>query len=282
LPAPRAGAADSFLKPVAIEPPAPVGRNQAERFVCTGGTTNAGLLEPVEPFVREASGCGAWVHLDGAHGAFCALSSDKPENYWARADSVSWDPHKTLFATYPAGLLLLRDRAQLRTLEHRPDYAFQDKRLQHPAFAHMEGSRGLDALKVWMIIRHFGREGLRSLTDHLLGLAAYLSRRVAADPSLELVSPAETNIVCFRWSAAPETQLDTINDALQQALYEEGQFLLSRTRIGGRTVLRAVLQNPHTREADIDAMLSAVRTRAEASLSCLSVQESEGRLRRVS
>lgn len=231
-------------------------------FVCTAGTTNAGVLEPIEPFAEAASKVGAWLHIDGAHGGFRALASAPPQHYWVRAHSVAWDPHKTLFVPYPSGILVLRDPSSAGAFVHRTDYAFQQEGVRDPAFAHFEGSRGLDALKLWMTIRHFGRGGLRLIANHLLDLANYLAKQIEADSRFELITNPDTNIVCFRWIAATAADADAINRTAQEALYQEGHSLLSRTRVGGRTVLRAVIQNPLTRYKDLDALLTAVATSA--------------------
>jgi L-2,4-diaminobutyrate decarboxylase len=243
-------------------------------FVCTGGTTSAGVLEPIESFALAARRFSAWLHLDGAHGAFSSLSRDprRPGGYWNIADSVSWDPHKTLAVSYPAGSLILRDRANLRFLECRADYAFHNSAASDPAFCHMEGSRGFDALKVWLTIRHIGRDGFATLADYLLELAQHLAGQVRATDCLELVTPPDTNIVCFRYvgAAMGAKQLDALNIAIQEELYRGGDTLLSRTSIGGRVVLRAVLQNPFTTKDDVRRLvLEVVRTaRRAASVSC--------------
>lgn len=239
-------------------------------FVCTGGTTSAGVLEPIESFALAARKFSAWLHLDGAHGAFSSLSGDlsRHNGYWNTADSVSWDPHKTLAVSYPAGCLVLRDRANLRFLECRPDYAFHNSAVFDPAFCHLEGSRGFDALKVWLTIRHIGRDGFATLTDYLLELAQHLAGHVRATDCLELITVPDTNIVCFRYADAAigAEQLDAVNIAIQEELYLGGDILLSRTSIGGRVVLRAVLQNPFTTIDDVGKLvLDVVRTARQAT-----------------
>jgi L-2,4-diaminobutyrate decarboxylase len=234
-------------------------------FVCTGGTTNAGVLEPIETFALAARKFSAWLHLDGAHGAFSSLSGEPRRQcgYWSIADSVSWDPHKTLSVSYPAGSLIVRDRATLGFLECRADYAFHDSAAFDPAFCHLEGSRGFDALKVWLTIRHIGRDGFRALSDYLLDLTRHLARYVSSTDCLELITPPDTNIVCFRYVDATmdARQLDALNIATQGQLYLRGDTLLSRTSIGGRVVLRAVLQNPFTTIEDVGRLaLDVVRT----------------------
>lgn len=235
-------------------------------FICTGGTTNAGVLEPIDAFTEEAQPYSAWVHLDGAHGAFFALSTAgrNTQDYWRVADSVSWDPHKTLFVSYPAGVLILRDSEHLAPLGVLPDYAFQETAPIDPAFRHIEGSRGFDALKVWLTIRHIGREGFVVLADHLMGLAKYLAAGVRESQEFELITPPDTNIVCFRCvdAAMDSGILDDLNTNVRKELYLNGDVLLSGTKIGDRVVLRAVLQNPFTSKDSVDRLLLVVRDTA--------------------
>lgn len=231
-------------------------------FVCTAGTTNAGVVEPAELFAGLAEEHSAWLHLDGAHGAFLALSARDGlgKDDWRRANSVSWDPHKTLFVGYPAGALIVRNAGDLDPLGWRPDYAFHDAAALDPAFRHLEGSRGFDALKIWLTIRHLGADGLAALADHLLDLATHLAERVNADPQFELVTRPDLNIVCFRYvdTRLSPGVLDAINCGVRGALYAEGDTLLSQTRVGGRSVLRAVLLNPFTTTDDLDHAFTAV------------------------
>jgi glutamate/tyrosine decarboxylase-like PLP-dependent enzyme len=224
-------------------------------LVCTAGTTNAGLIEPIGDFSDLARRTGAWLHIDGAHGAYIALTHRLDPGYWAVADSVSWDPHKTLFATYPAGALLIRDPAEKAVLEQAAEYAFQNGAVEHPAKAHLEGSRGLEALKVWMTIRHFGRAGFALLAEHLTSAAATLAELIDAHSEFVLLSAPQTNIVCFRWTGSRGADLDRVNSAAQQAMYDEGEYLLSQTRLGGHVALRAVIQNPVTDHSHLKGML---------------------------
>lgn len=228
-------------------------------LICTAGTTNAGVLEPIEPYESIARHFDAWLHIDGAHGAFSALGSDngRHTDYWQRADSVSWDPHKTLFVSYPAGALIVRDSSRLTALECRPGYAFHEFPRMDPAFCHLEGSRGFDALKVWLTIRHIGEDGFRTITDYLLDLACHFAKRIQRNDNLELITHPDTNIVCFRYhnAALASGELNALNAAIVDRLYLEGDFLLSRTSIAECTVLRAVLQNPFTTKEDIDRLV---------------------------
>ena len=125
-------------------------------------------------FVPPQTGIQAGFTLDAAQGGLRALASSQPSakgSYWSLADSVAWDPHKTMFVTYPAGVLVIRDKADLWPLEATADYAFHDPAQSDPGLRHLEGSRGFDALKIWATIRHIGADGYRPWRAGGLGVS---------------------------------------------------------------------------------------------------------------
>jgi aromatic-L-amino-acid decarboxylase len=55
------------------------------------------------------------------------------------------------------------------------------------------------ALKLWMVIRHFGHEGLAARIRRHIELAQDLVQRIDADPDIEALAPAPFSTVCFRF-----------------------------------------------------------------------------------
>src|SRR5258708_4274336 len=193
-------------------------------FVCTAGTTNTGALEATEEFLATARSCRAWCHIDAAHGGMICLSKheDQSVSLWAEADSVSWDPHKSLYVSYAVGALLLKDQASLAPLEFYSEYALKsDADRPHAGAWHLEGSRRFEALKLWMTIKHFGKEGYAELVDHTLQLANEFASRIRADSQFILIAEPDTNIVCFRiyHSELGDEALDAVNTAVQKELF---------------------------------------------------------------
>ena len=106
----------------------------------------------------------------------------------ALADSVALDPHKWLYVPVEAGLVLVRDGAQLRsTFSLVPPYLRTDgdpRGVGGPPWLSEFGfqqSRGFRALKVWMTLKYYGTTGYARAIDHDLALASYLADRVNAD-----------------------------------------------------------------------------------------------------
>jgi L-2,4-diaminobutyrate decarboxylase len=217
-------------------------------FVATVGTTNAGVVEPVEDYLAAARRFSAWTHLDAAHGGFLALSRRGRHACaaWRAADSVSWDPHKSLFVPFASGTLFVRDSHALQALEFHSEYALQRSDPRDAGYRHFDGSRRFEALKIWMVIRHLGIAGLREFADRNLELAAACASELRRSSRFELIVEPDLNIVCFRFIAPglDEPALDALNLAIKERLFRSGVVLLSATRVGGRVALRAIFSNP--------------------------------------
>ena len=243
-------------------------------FVCTAGTSNAGVLEPPGEFLRLARSYGAWFHVDASHGGVMALGG-RPHpmvSEWVEADSISWDPHKSLYVSYSVGALLLRHERLRAPLEFHSEYALKEDGRQHDAGVwHFEGSRRLEALKLWMVIRHLGDTGLDELTDRSLSLAREFAALVRAANDFHLITSPDTNVVCFRFvdGALEDADLDQVNLRLQKHLYRTGGPLVSSTRIGGRVTLRAVLLNPLLEAGQLGEILEAIRSEAWRQIDAL-------------
>ena len=84
-------------------------------IVGTAGTVGTGAIDPIPDLLRVAQEEDMWLHIDGAYGAFATLADSCPAGLraLADADSVACDPHKWLFATIDAGVLLVREPGRL-------------------------------------------------------------------------------------------------------------------------------------------------------------------------
>lgn len=240
-------------------------------FVSTAGTTNAGLVEPLDEALEAAAAHDAWVHLDAAHGGLLALVGDPRTEAWPQVDSISWDPHKSLYVSYSCGALLLRDPSTREPLRFHAEYALKQGEFADAGIEHLDGSRRLEALKLWMCIRQLGRSGYSTLTEASLERAAQLAAEIEGRPELELAAPVETNIVCFRLAiGTPMEALDELHERIQRSLFTSGGPLLSTTRLGRQVVFRAVLLKPNVTRRDLsdalDRVIDAARRIAHEAL----------------
>jgi len=86
-------------------------------------------------------------------------------------------------------------------------------------------------------------------------LAKALENKIIAEPRLELLAPAQLNIVCFRYRSL---DADRVNASIVVDLHESGIAVPSTTRLDGKLVIRAALFNHRTQMRDVDAMVAGV------------------------
>ena len=81
--------------------------------VGTAGTTGTGSIDPLDELADIATRVGAWFHVDAAYGGAVVLSDElRPLlNGIERADSITFDTHKWLYAPLVSAALLVRDAA---------------------------------------------------------------------------------------------------------------------------------------------------------------------------
>jgi aromatic-L-amino-acid/L-tryptophan decarboxylase len=136
--------------------------------VGTAGSVGTAAIDPLPAIAAMCKEYGLWFHVDGAYGGFAAAVPDAPDDLRAlrEADSIAVDPHKWLYAPLEAGCALVRDADALRNAfaYHPPYYHFEERATNYVDYG-PQNSRGFRALKVWLGLRHLGREGYAQLIE---------------------------------------------------------------------------------------------------------------------
>jgi aromatic-L-amino-acid/L-tryptophan decarboxylase len=222
----------------------------AAAVVATAGTTSTTSVDPVPEIAGLCEDAGAWLHLDAAYAGAAAVCE---ELRWAlagaeRADSIVVNPHKWLFTPMDCSCLWTRRpealfKAFSATPEYMPDRAggVTDLKDYGPALG-----RRFRGLKLWAVLRHYGREGLQNLIREHVRLAQEFASWVESEPGWEVVAPHPFSVVCFRREGSDEE-----NEALLGRVNASGEAYLSHTRLNGRFVLRLAIGNSRTTEADV-------------------------------
>jgi glutamate/tyrosine decarboxylase-like PLP-dependent enzyme len=134
---------------------------------------------------------GLWLHVDACHGG-CLLFS---ERYRSRlqgielADSVSLDPHKGLFVTYPASYVLFRDPAVLARFSRYPEQVYDPACMDLGLVTPFYGSRGFPSLKVWLLIKHLGVSAIGQAVERRQALNARLTRELESTGLFTMLHP---------------------------------------------------------------------------------------------
>jgi glutamate/tyrosine decarboxylase-like PLP-dependent enzyme/mannose-6-phosphate isomerase-like protein (cupin superfamily) len=228
----------------------------------SGGATNTGAVDPLDSLADVCRAHGVWLHVDAAYGGFAVLTERGRSGLHgiSRADSIALDPHKWLYQPMECGALLVREGALLRrAFEIVPDY-LKDAEVEEGAvnFSDMglQLTRGWRALKVWLSIQTFGLDAFRAAIERSLDLALLAQRVIEETPELELMSPAQLGIVCFRRRFdGDEDEVAALNAALVAQLEATGEALVSSTRLHGAYVIRLCALNHTSRAEDVERVL---------------------------
>jgi glutamate/tyrosine decarboxylase-like PLP-dependent enzyme len=173
---------------------------------------------------------------------------------------------KWLYAQFEAGCILVRDEAaHLNTFSLTPEYLEHGERglsagKNWPSEYGVQLTRGFRALKIWMSLREHGAEKYGRLISQNAAQARYLGERVEETPNLELLTPVQLNIACFRYNPGRRSDeaLNALNKELLFRLHESGLAAPSYTTLNGRYWLRVANTNHRTRREDFDLLVREV------------------------
>ncbi len=247
-------------------------------LVATIGTTASTSPDPIAEIVAIAERHGLWLHVDAAYAGVVALIRDRRELFdgWERADSIIVNPHKWLFTPFDASLVLSRRMPELRAaFSLMPEYLRtldRETPVRDVSEYTPQLGRRFRALKLWVLLRWFGLEGLRRRIAYHLAQAQEFASWVDADPDFERLAPVPFSLVCLRWRPAalaghedePEvaTRLDDQNQALLDAVNRTGEVLLSHARLHGRFTIRVAFGNLRTGDEQVRRVWELLRREA--------------------
>jgi aromatic-L-amino-acid decarboxylase len=240
-------------------------RDRGHHAICvvaTAGDVNTGAIDPLDAIADVCQANKLWLHVDGSYGALAAQSPHLSGAMSAirRADSLSLDPHKWLYAPLDVGCLLVRDVNTLRTaFSEGADYidVVADRDMSEYAYwdHSPELSRRFRALKIWMLLKIHGARAIQQAIDDNITAAKHLAALIEESSDFELMAPVPMSIVCFRFQGGQ----DAFNKRLMLEVQRDGDSYLSNAMIGGRFALRACIVNYRTTARDVEQLLATIR-----------------------
>lgn len=222
--------------------------------VATVGTTSTTSIDPVPQIADICRKHNIWLHVDAAYGGAAAIV---PEMRWVlegcdRADSLVVNPHKWIFTPMDLSAFYSRRMNVLKqAFSLVPEYlkTGQDASVRNLMDYGVQLGRRFRALKLWMIIRTYGRRGIAARIREHMRLAQLVSGWIDADPAFERLAPVRFSTVCFRALPADGGNADKLNEALLNAVNASGEVFLSHTRLHGKFTIRMAIGNIRTDES---------------------------------
>lgn len=238
-------------------------------IVATAGTTGTGAIDPLPEIADVAARFGIWLHVDAAYGGGVVLS-DRLRPLLAgieRADSITFDAHKWLYAPVVSALALVRDaRSLAASFSAHASYVEQDREVADRGvdlgFEGLQLSRGFLALRVWVSLLAHGRAAYARRIEHDVELTRWLADRVEELPDLELACPPSLSICCFRYVPAgveDEAYLDRLNTRVMTELQLDGRVFPSNASVHGRAAIRSCIVGYRTEVEHLRQLVDLTR-----------------------
>jgi aromatic-L-amino-acid/L-tryptophan decarboxylase len=227
--------------------------------VATVGTTSTTSVDPVPAVADACEATGAWLHVDAAYAGSAMVC---PELRWAfdgveRADSLVVNAHKWMFTPMDCSLLWTK-----RPDDFRAAFSMVPEYLRTPdaedALSLSEYGPALGrrfrSLKLWAVLRCYGRSGLQARIREAIRLAELFEQWVADEPGWELSAPRPFSVVCFRREGSDDENRD-----LLERVNASGEIFISHTVLNGQYVLRLAVGHESTTEADVERAWNVLR-----------------------
>lgn len=229
--------------------------------VATVGTTSTSSIDPVPEIVPICEQHALWLHVDAAYAGSAAIVPEFRSILAGceRADSLVTNPHKWLFTPFDLSVLYCRHMDLLkRAFSLVPEYLKtpEQEKVRSGSDYGIQLGRRFRALKLWMVIRYFGHEGLAARIREHVRLANLFASWVEESGDWELMAPHPLALVCFRACPAgiAEKDLDALNEAIMHGVNASGRALLSHTKLNDKLTLRLSIGNIRTTEAHVHAV----------------------------
>ena len=231
--------------------------------VATIGTTSSTAIDPVPAIADACAAAGVWLHVDAAYAGSAAVCPELRPLFagWELADSVVVNPHKWLATPMDCSTLwTTRVEDFRRAFSLVPEYLRSADDAVNLSELSVPLGRRFRALKLWAVLRCYGREGLQAAIREHVRLAALFASWVEAEPGWEVVAPHPFSLVCFRHEGSDEH-----NEAVMTRVNDGGQVFLSHARLDGRLVLRLAIGNYRTTEDDVRLAWDVLRAEAHST-----------------
>jgi aromatic-L-amino-acid decarboxylase len=219
--------------------------------VATVGTTSSTSIDPVPQIADITEKHGMWLHVDCAYAGSAAVLPEQRHILAGaeRAHSLVLNAHKWLLTPIDLSAFYTRRPDILRrAFSLTPDYL----KTQDDPRAHNLMDYGVPlghrfrALKLWFVMRYFGRERIEGMLRSHIQWAQDLAALVDAHPQFERIAPVPLSVICFRYKGS-----DDENRTIMEKVNASGRVFIASTVLNGKLTLRLAIGNLETTWKDV-------------------------------
>lgn len=218
----------------------------------TGGTTAAGVIDPLLEIAQLCNEQNLWFHADAAYGG-SAVVSPKLKHWLAgteAADSITCDAHKWLSVPMGCGIFFCRHRDSVAQafrsdVTYMPAKAAGDEVATFNPLTHSaQWSRRFIGLKLFMALAEKGEAGYAAMLEHQVRMGD-LMRELLRASGWRIVNSTPLPVICF-------TRDGLVPAQLLAEMREQQIAWMSDAQLDGVAVVRACITSFRTTEKDIE------------------------------
>ncbi len=234
--------------------------------VANAGTTNSGAIDSLDSIASICQQQALWLHVDAAYGGFFMLTERGQAMLQGlnKADSITLDPHKSLFLPYGTGCLIVRDRETLKRA-HAADADYMPAMQEDPNLVDFcqispELTREFRGLRIWLPIKMHGISVFRDYLDEKLDLARWISTELQRLDHIELLNEPQLTVVTFmaKVDGLDTQELNTVTRNLLQNINQRRNVFLTGTMLGDRFAIRICVLCFRTHQSHMEACLQDI------------------------
>ena len=233
--------------------------------VLQAGDLNRGAFDDFRALIPLAHAYGAWVHVDGAMGLWCAASPKYRHllDGVDAADSWSTDGHKWLNVPYDCGYAFIRDSAaHYASQSVHSSYLVQGEGARDQMDWTPEFSRRGRGFATYAALRQLGSDGVAELIDRCCAIAKALVERIGALPGAEALCDPLINQGMVRFfdprPNATDADHDRVTDAVVVGVRATGEAFFTPTTWHGVRAMRVSVSNWQTSMEDVAPVVACV------------------------
>ncbi len=231
--------------------------------VASAGTTDTGVIDPLQNIALIAKNHQLWFHIDAAYGGFFNLIDSKKHlfNGIELSDSLVVDPHKGLFLPYGIGAVLIKDqKAVFHSHHYTANYmqdALQDSHPVNPADVSPELTKHFRGMRMWLPLQLHGIEPFKACLEEKLYLTEYM--RSELKEMGFLLGPKPDLSVSYFWYDSKITERNLFNRKLLEYIHQDGRSFLSSTMIDEQFVIRIAILSFRTKLKEVNLAMQMIK-----------------------
>lgn len=238
--------------------------------VATMGTTVRGAYDSLDEIAILRDKFSFWLHADGAWGGAVLFHDVLKKKYLTgleKADSFTLDFHKMPGTSLICNVLLFNNRPGImnlvcnsgdRSYLHRNEEGEESYNLGSTS---LQCGRRIDSLKWFLDWKYYGKEGFSARVEKYLDLSMFGEKFIINSEELELVAPRESFNLCFRYKCKEDMNL--FNKKLRQALFTDGEALVSYAYIDGQFAFRLLMTHQDMDESGLSVLLRTIISKGQ-------------------